>query len=259
VNSLFIKTKGRPNEMPFLDHLEELRWRMLYIVIAIAIGAGIGFWLVMQYDVLGLLIDPIKPFLGSSKLKYLSPTDPFFVTFKLGILVGFLLASPVVIYQVWSFFAPALLPSERRVIIPALYFGLALFAGGVAMAYTIVLPITLQFTMGFQTDSLEQAIVVNAYLAVVTRLLLAFGFVFELPVVIVILSAMGLVTPEFLASKRRHALVGITVLASVITPGDVITVTVMMMVPLYLLYELSIVLSRMVVRRRAAIGEPAEV
>ncbi|CAN5630793.1 twin-arginine translocase subunit TatC [soil metagenome] len=259
MNSLFIKTKGRPNEMPFLDHLEELRWRMLYIVIAIAIGAGIGFWLVMQYDVLGLLIDPIKPFLGSSKLKYLSPTDPFFVTFKLGILVGFLLASPVVIYQVWSFFAPALLPSERRVIIPALYFGLALFAGGVAMAYTIVLPITLQFTMGFQTDSLEQAIVVNAYLAVVTRLLLAFGFVFELPVVIVILSAMGLVTPEFLASKRRHALVGITVLASVITPGDVITVTVMMMVPLYLLYELSIVLSRMVVRRRAAIGEPAEV
>jgi sec-independent protein translocase protein TatC len=259
VNSLFIKTKGRPNEMPFLDHLEELRWRMLYIVIAIAIGAGIGFWLVMQYDVLGLLIDPIKPFLGSSKLKYLSPTDPFFVTFKLGILVGFLLASPVVIYQVWSFFAPALLPSERRVIIPALYFGLALFAGGVAMAYTIVLPITLQFTMGFQTDSLEQAIVVNAYLAVVTRLLLAFGFVFELPVVIVILSAMGLVTPEFLASKRRHALVGITVLASVITPGDVITVTVMMMVPLYLLYELSIVLSRMVVRRRAALGEPAEV
>jgi sec-independent protein translocase protein TatC len=259
VNSLFIKTKGRPNEMPFLDHLEELRWRMLYIVIAIAIGAGIGFWLVMQYDVLGLLIDPIKPFLGSSKLKYLSPTDPFFVTFKLGILVGFLLASPVVIYQVWSFFAPALLPSERRVIIPALYFGLALFAGGVAMAYTIVLPITLQFTMGFQTDSLEQAIVVNAYLAVVTRLLLAFGFVFELPVVIVILSAMGLVTPEFLASKRRHALVGITVLASVITPGDVITVTVMMMVPLYLLYELSIVLSRMVVRRRSQIGEPAEV
>ncbi|MDQ3308923.1 MAG: twin-arginine translocase subunit TatC [Gemmatimonadota bacterium] len=259
MNSLFIKTKGRPNEMPFLDHLEELRWRVLYIVIAIAIGAGIGFWLVMQYDVLGLLIDPIKPFLGSSKLKYLSPTDPFFVTFKLGILVGFLLASPVVIYQVWSFFAPALLPSERRVIIPALYFGLALFAGGVAMAYTIVLPITLQFTMGFQTDSLEQAIVVNAYLAVVTRLLLAFGFVFELPVVIVILSAMGLVTPEFLASKRRHALVGITVLSAVITPGDVITVTVMMMVPLYLLYELSIVLSRMVVRRRAAIGEPAEV
>ncbi len=163
------------------------------------------------------------------------------------------------IYQVWSFFAPALLPSERRVIIPALYLGLVLFAGGVAMAYTIVLPITLQFTMGFQTESLEQAIVVNAYLAVVTRLLLAFGFVFELPVVIVILSAMGLVTPEFLASKRRHALVGIAVLASVITPGDVITVTVMMMVPLYLLYELSIVLSRMVVRRRAAIGQPVEV
>jgi sec-independent protein translocase protein TatC len=213
----------------------------------------------MQYNVLGLLIEPIQPFLGSSKLKYLSPTDPFFITLKLGILVGVLLAAPVVIYQAWSFFAPALMPSERRVIIPALYLGLVLFAVGVAMAYSIVLPITLRFTMGFQTESLEQAIVVSAYLAVVTRLLLAFGFVFELPVVIVILSALGLVTPEFLASKRRHALVGITVVSAVITPGDVLTVTVMMMVPLYLLYELSIVLSRVVTRRRSPVGEPAGV
>lgn len=256
---MFIKPSARPVEMPFFDHLEELRWRLLYSVIAIALGAGVGFWLVMQYDVLGLLTEPIQPFLGTSKLKYLSPTDPFFITLKLGILVGFLLAAPVVIYQAWSFFAPALLPSERRVIIPALYMGLVLFAGGVAMAYTIVLPVTLKFTMSFQTESLEQAIVVSAYMSVVTRLLLAFGFVFELPVVVLILSALGLVTPEFLASKRRHAIVGITVVASVITPGDVITVTVMMMVPLYLLYELSIVLSRMVVRRRAALGEPAEV
>ena len=237
--------------MPFFDHLEELRWRLLYVVIALAIGAGIGFWVVMEYDVLGLLIDPIKPFLGDSRLKYLSPTEPFIITLKLGILLGFVLAAPIIIYQVWAFFAPALLPSERRVIIPSLYLGLVLFAAGVAMAYKIVLPVTLQFTMSFQTESLEQAIVISAYLAVVTRLLLAFGVVFELPVVILILSALGLVTPEFLASKRRHAIVAIAVLASVITPGDVLTVTLMMMIPLFLLYELSIVLSRLVVRRRA--------
>jgi sec-independent protein translocase protein TatC len=244
--------KSRPAEMPFLDHLEELRWRLLWSLLAVAVGTAVSFVLVMHFDVLGILIRPIEPFLNGSKLKYLSPTDPFFITVKLAILVGFLLALPVVAYQVWAFLSPALLPSERRVIIPSLYLGLVLFAAGVMMAYEIVLPMTLRFTMGFQTESLEQAIVVGEYLGVVTRLLLAFGVVFELPIVILVLSVLGVVTPEFLASKRRHALVGITVLSSLLTPGDVIAATLLMMVPLVVLYEVSIFLSRMVTRRRAA-------
>ena len=238
--------KSQTPEMPFLDHLEELRWRIIWSLAVIIVAALLGFWLVTHFDVLGLLIEPIQPFLGSSKLKYLSPTDPFFITLKLAIILGLVLASPIVLYQIWAFLAPALLPSERKVIIPSLYLGLVLFAVGVLMAYTLVLPVTLRFTMGFQTESLEQAIVIGAYMNVVVRLLLAFGLVFELPVVILILSVMGLVTPEFLASKRRHAVAGITVLAAVITPGDVITITLMMMVPLILLYEFSIILSRMV-------------
>jgi sec-independent protein translocase protein TatC len=246
-------------EMPFLDHLEELRWRLLWALGAAVIGTVVGFFLVTHFDVLGILIRPILPFLQGTKLKYLSPMDPFFITLKLSILVGFVLASPIVVYQIWAFLAPALLPSERRTIIPSLYLGLVLFAAGVLMAYTVVLPVTLRFTMGFQTESLEQAIVVGEYMSVVTRLLLAFGLVFELPVVILVLSALGLVTPEFLASKRRHAVVGITILASVITPGDVITVTILMMIPLFLLYELSIFLSRIVTRRRVASVPAAEV
>jgi sec-independent protein translocase protein TatC len=125
--------------------------------------------------------------------------------------------------------------------------GLVLFGMGVWSAYTVVLPMTLKFTMGFQTAALEQAITIGPYLDVVTRVLLAFGLVFELPVVILILSALGLVTPEFLAAKRKHAILIITVVASLLTPGDVITLTVMMMVPLMLLYEFS-----MVTRRRIA-------
>jgi len=237
-------------EMPFLDHLEELRWRLIWSLLAVMVCAVAGYFLVTRMDVLGLLIEPIKPFLHGSKLKYLSPTEPFFITLKLAVSVGFVLASPIVIYQVWAFLSPALLPSEKRVIVPALYLGLVLFALGVVMSYKIVLPMTLNFTMGFQTESLEQSIVIGEYLGFVTRLLLAFGGVFELPVIILILSAMGLVTPEFLAGKRRHAVVIITVLASVLTPGDVITLTLMMMVPLILLYELSIFLSRLVVRRK---------
>jgi sec-independent protein translocase protein TatC len=243
---------GAQGEMPFLDHLEELRWRLLWSLLAVIAGALVGFVLVDRMNAMELLIRPIEPFLEGGKLKYLSPTDPFFVTIKLSILTGLVLASPIIIYQVWAFLAPALLPSEKRVIVPALYMGVVLFVVGVVMSYKLVLPMTLKFTMGFATDFLEQSIVIGPYMAMVTRLLLAFGVVFELPVVILILSALGLVTPEFLASKRRHAVAGITVLAAVLTPGDVITVTLMMMAPLVLLYEFSIILSRLVTRRRTA-------
>jgi sec-independent protein translocase protein TatC len=253
------KPKPAPaGEMPFLDHLEELRWRLIWSLAAVMICAILGFVLVTHYDVLGILVAPIKPFLNGTKLKYLSPTEPFFITLKLAVSVGFVLASPIVIYQVWAFLAPALLPSEKRIIVPSLYMGLVLFAIGVVMSYKVVLPMTLSFTMGFQTASLEQNIVIGEYLSFVTRLLLAFGGVFELPVVILILAAMGLVTPEFLASKRRHAIVIITVLASVLTPGDVITLTLMMMVPLILLYEFSILLAKLVVRRKRLARAAAE-
>jgi sec-independent protein translocase protein TatC len=241
-------------EMPFMDHLEELRWRLLWSVLAVFIAAIVGYFIVTQLNVLGLLIRPIEPFLEGSRLKYLSPMEPFFITLKLAVTVGLILASPVVIYQIWAFLSPALLPSEKRTIVPALYFGLVLFLVGVAMAYYLVLPLTLSFSMGFQTDALEQNIVIGEYLSVVTRLLIAFGLVFELPVVISVLAALGVVTPEFLASKRRHAIAGITILSSLITPGDVIS-TVIMMVPLILLYEISIAVAKVLYRKRAVAAE----
>jgi sec-independent protein translocase protein TatC len=236
-------------EMPFLDHLEELRWRLLWSVLAVFVAAIVGYFIVTQLNVLGLLIRPIEPFLDGSRLKYLSPMEPFFITLKLAVTVGLILASPVVIYQIWAFLSPALLPSEKRTIVPALYFGLLLFLAGVAMAYYLVLPLTLNFSMGFQTEALEQSIVIGEYLSVVTRLLIAFGLVFELPVVISVLAALGVVTPEFLSSKRRHAIAGITVLSALITPGDVIS-TVIMMVPLIFLYEISIAVARVLYRKR---------
>lgn len=231
-------------EMPFLDHLEELRWRILWSGLAIIVGAIVGFLLVHYLGVMELLIRPIQPMLGEGeRLKYLSPADPFFLVLKLSVALGVILASPIVIYQIWAFLAPALADHERRVIVPALYLGLVLFCAGVAMAYFIALPITLRFLMGFLPEFLEQQIVAGPYLAFVTKLLMGFGVVFELPVVIMILTAMGLVTPAFLREKRRHAIVAITIVASFLSPGDVITVTVLMMVPLILLYELSILLS----------------
>jgi sec-independent protein translocase protein TatC len=239
-------------EMPFLEHLDELRSRIIWSLLAIGIFSIIGFVLVMKYRVLELLIDPVRTAFEDPNLQLiaLAPGDTFWVTLKLGLVVGVVLASPVVVYQIWSFLSPALERHEKRAIIPAMYLGVLLFSAGVAMAYFIALPVTLVFFQGFQVDYIEHQLEVNRTLAFITKLLLGFGVIFELPVVIMALSAMGLVTPKFLRAKRRHAIVLITVLASFLTPGDVITLTLMMMVPLILLYEFSIGLSVLIYRRR---------
>lgn len=246
--------------MPFLDHLEEFRWRILWSLIALVIATGVGLLLVIKFGVLEILLNPLQAVMADlpgitvtgdpAKLKFISPTEPFFFVLKMGVLTGVILASPVIIYQVWAFLAPALEKHEKRVIVPSLYFGLLLFAAGVTMAYFIALPVTLEFLVFFAMDYFEPMLTAGPYFGFVTKLLIAFGIVFELPVVVMILSALGLVTPAFLRRKRRHALVAITVLASFLSPGDVVTVTIMMMVPLALLYEVSIVLSAVIYRRR---------
>jgi sec-independent protein translocase protein TatC len=240
--------------MPFLDHLEELRWRIIWSLIAIVVCTVAGWFIVTQFDVLGLLIRPIEPLLGEGKLGYLSPTDPFFITLRLALTVGVLLAMPVVVYQVWIFLSPALTKKEKKAIVPALYFGLFLFVLGVTGAYFIVLPIMFQFFAGFQQASLEQNIVIGPYLSVVVRTLIAFGVAFELPVLILVLAALGIVNTAVLRKGRRWALVLITIGASLITPGDIAT-TVFLMAPLLVLYEVGILMARVVERRSAADDE----
>ena len=238
-------------EMPFLDHLEELRWRILKSLSALFLSVIVGFLLVHYLRVTELLVHPIRPFLTSQggKLAAFSPLTPFFLELKLALIVGILLAFPILVYQVWAFLSPALERHERRVIIPAMYMGLVLFCAGAVLAY-LILPISLDFLFRFQSDYLNLVIGANEYLSFVVRLLLAFGIIFELPVVVMILSALGLVTPQFLRAQRRVAIVAITVVASFLSPGDVIIVTVLMMAPLILLYEFSILLSAMITKGR---------
>lgn len=241
--------------MPFLDHLEELRWRIFYSVIALVVCSIIGFVIVFVFDAAPFLIAPVEPYLPDGKLQYLGPADPLFILLQLSILVGIVLSFPVILYQVWSFLSPALEKREKRIIVPSLYFGMLLFIAGAALAYYVALPVSLRFLVGLMTDLLEPAITAGEYISFVVRLLLAFGIVFELPVVVMILSALGLVTPEFLRRKRRHALVVITVLASLLSPGDAVQVTVLLMGPLVVLYEVSILLSKMIYRGKARRSE----
>jgi len=243
-------------EMPFLDHLEELRWRIFKAVGALFVGAIAGFFVVFRFDVIGLLRAPIEPYLTQGQLVFSAPTDAFFFGIKISLIIGLVLAFPVIVYQVWAFLSPALEKREKQLIVPALYGGFVLFALGVWLGYDIALPISLEFLLGFFEDEFMPLITINAHLSFTVRLLLAFGLIFELPVVILILSVMGLVTPAFLRSKRRHAIVIITILASLLSPGDVLAVTVIMMGPLVLLYELSIWISVFVYRWKRQEPEP---
>jgi sec-independent protein translocase protein TatC len=248
--SLFNRTGRGPAEMPFLDHLEELRWRVLWSMLALVVGSIAGYFIVTRLNVLEWLIVPVKPYLTDGQLTVLGPLDAFMLTLKLTITVGFILAFPIVAGQFWAFISPALHSREKRIIVPALYLGLVLFAGGVALGYYVVLPMTMKFGQQFLTGSLKTLFVADKYLSLVTKILIAFGAVFELPVVMLVLASFGLVSSKFLASKRRLAIAMSAVGAAVLTPGDAITVTVFMTGPLILLYELSIGLTRLVERRR---------
>lgn len=246
-----VKKAQQTDEMPFLDHLEELRWRIIWSLAALLVSTLVGFWLVTKFDVLGLLIRPITPFLHGTKLKYLNPTDPFFITLHLALTAGLLLALPIIVYQLWAFVAPALKREEKRAIVPALYMGLVLFLIGAAIAYFGAIPLTLRFMMSFQSNSLEQNIIVSEYMGFVVKIILAFGAVFELPVVVLILATLGLVTSSFLVKMRRYAIVVAAVAAALLTPGDAVSLTIFLMAPLMILYEFSILLAKMVERRRA--------
>lgn len=236
-------------EMPFLDHLEELRWRLLWSLIALIVGCVLGLVAVAELNVLGIVEAPIRDLLPNRRLLYTSPTTPFFITLKLGFIVGLLVSFPFIAYQAWAFLSPALYEHERRFVVPAIAFGTLLFAGGVALAYFWVLPFGLEILLGFYSDALDPFITIDEYLRFATGLILAFGIIFETPVVLVFLSLVGIVTPEGLARYRRHAIVVMAVISAFLTPQDPYTMLAMM-VPLMLLYEASILISKALRKRR---------
>ncbi|HXF96694.1 MAG TPA: twin-arginine translocase subunit TatC [Gemmatimonadales bacterium] len=237
-------------EMPFLDHLEELRWRLLKSLLAVALGTAAGWFVVQHFDLLELLKRPIAPYLPDGRLVFTSPTEPLMLTLKLAFVAGLVLASPVVIYQAWAFLAPALYEREKRVIVPAFAAGIVLFLAGALACYLWVLPAAVRVLFGFQTEQLTPMITVGSYFGFAIRLLAAFGTVAELPLVVTILAAFGLVTPQFLIRHRRYAIVISAVVAAFLTPPDALSM-MLMLVPMLLLYEVSILCAWLMARRRA--------
>jgi len=241
---------GSTAEMPFLDHLEELRWRIIWSLAAIVVCVAVGFVIVIKFNLLVWMQGPMLPYLHGRRLMNTHPGGGFSIMMQTAIILGVVLALPVVIYQAWLFLAPALHRHEKKVVLPVIIGAVLLFICGALLAWYFVLPMTLRFLTSLGDEAFDQMISANEYFGFVTSMVLAMGAVFELPIAILLLSALGLVTPQFLSKFRRHAVIASYVAAAIITPCDLFVTSVALMVPLYLLYELSIGLSWIVFRKR---------
>jgi sec-independent protein translocase protein TatC len=237
-------------EMPFLDHLEELRWRIIWSLAALVVGVVVGFFIVIKFNLLVWMQTPILPYLHGRRLMNTHPGGGFSIMMQTAIILGVVIALPVIIYQVWLFLSPALHRHEKKVAIPVILGAVGLFIAGAALAWYFVLPMTLKFLTHMGDEAFEQMISANEYFGFVTTMVLAMGAVFELPIAILLLSAIGLVTPQFLSKFRRHAVLGSYLAAAIITPGDLFITSIALTIPLYMLYEVSIGLSFLVFRTR---------
>ena len=229
-------TKNNDSFVPFLDHLEDLRWRLLKAVISLIVAAG-GCFYFADYIVAFI----IKP-LGETKLFVTEVTGSFYAYLKISLIAGVMAALPVIFYQLWSFVSPGLYRSEKILVLPLVAVSTLLFLGGAAFCYYLVLPIALKFLIGFSGDLLSPIITVGSYISFVGMLLLAFGFGFEIPVIAYFLGKIGLISTKTLKKGRRYAIVLILVFAAFLTPTPDVATQLMLAVPLYILYEISIII-----------------
>ncbi|OCL27738.1 twin arginine-targeting protein translocase TatC [Orenia metallireducens] len=225
-------------QMSIIEHLAELRKR-----IVISIG-GLIFFSILGYsfitDILKIFTKPV-----GKDLVYLVPTEAFFTQLKLSMFVGFLLALPIILYQIWRFVLPGLKKEEKRYLLVLVPLSYIFFLIGVAFAFFIVIPFGIKFFLGFSSDGLEAMFSLNKYISFIIKILIPFGIIFELPLLITLLVKLNLITSNFLKNKRRYVIVSIFVLSAILTPPDIIS-QAMMAVPLIFLYEFSIVVARII-------------
>jgi sec-independent protein translocase protein TatC len=218
----------------FLDHLEELRKRIFYALIAVGVAAVAGFF--VSQRVLDLLTRPVP------KLVYLAPAEAFVVQLKVALVTGLFIASPVIFYQFWRFVRPALYKHEVKYIAAAVVVSSVLFVAGVAFSYLVVVPVAMKFLLSFQSPKLQAMLSIGEYVGTVGAFLLACGVIFQLPVIMFFLTKLSVVTPRLLMKNQRIAVVLVFVVAAVLSPPDVFSQT-LMAVPLLLLFELGVLAS----------------
>jgi sec-independent protein translocase protein TatC len=260
-------------KMSFFSHLEELRKRIVVSLVAV----GIGFILTFSYSetILRFLKRPLTtdlvfsrayPFLRTVPrpgtpidLIFLAPAEAFWMHMKIALLTGLMLVLPVLLHQIWKFIAPGLLPREKRYALPFVILATMFFVFGLLFCFFFVLPFALKFLLTYKTENLKPMISVGNYVDFTSKFLLAFGLIFELPLVIAIAARMGLVTPQWLSKNRKYAILINFTIAAILTPTPDVFNQTLMALPMCLLYEVGIWAARLLVKKpTAAPREAAE-
>ena len=243
-------------KQPFMNHLEELRKRLISCAIAVGIGFVVTYF--FSDRLFQLLVEPLKAVMPEGdQLIFTNLPEMFFTYLKISFIAGIMVSSPVIFYQLWLFIAPGLYPGEQKLLIPFIISSTFLYIGGALFGYFIVFPFGFKFFMGFSNDYVKALPSVKQYFSFSLKLLFAFGVVFELPVIIFFLTKIGLVTTAMLRQKRKYAILLSFVLSAILTPPDVIT-QCMMAGPLIILYEVGIIVSLFARKKREAEDESVE-
>jgi len=242
------KQQGSDVEMSFLDHVEELRWRIIYAIIGILIFT-IAAWIFIDPLIEIVLLKPARD--ANASLQNLRPFGQLFLYVQVAIIIGIVASLPNIFYQLWQFIAPALKKRERKYILWIVFFSTFCFLAGIAFAYFVMLPLAMKFAAQFGTAEISNKFAIDEYMSIIISVMLAAGVVFELPMISFFLSKLGILTPKFMRKYRRHAIVIILILAAFLTPGADPVSQVILAVPLVLLYEISIFISKISSKKSA--------
>ncbi|MFI5195546.1 MAG: twin-arginine translocase subunit TatC [Chitinophagales bacterium] len=272
LKNFFGNREKNPNgEMNFLDHIEDLRWHIIRSVIAIIIGAVVAFWKIewifdriilgpahndfisyKWFCELGKLLHYDSFCLGQVKMSFQNTavTGQFMMSLSVSLMLGFIIMFPYVLWELWRFIRPALRPTEIKMATGIVFWCSLLFFSGVLFSYYIIVPYTINFFGNYQlSPSFQNIITIDNYYDTMSDMIVALGIVFELPIIVYFLSRIGLLTPEFLRSQRRYAILILFIIAEIITPPDLFS-CLFVFVPLYILFEVSVNISGRAVRTR---------
>lgn len=233
-----------------VEHLTELRVRLIRASIFILIAGLLSYS--FSEKIFDIIRNPIVPYLKNMGLVFTAPMDKFMAHVKIAIFSGVLLSSPVWFYQIWQFIAPGLYKNERRYTLGFLFSAVILFTIGILLCYFAVLPVTFEFLLNFGGTVDQPMITIDEYLSFFITIHLAFGVAFELPLILVILGMFGIISQSFLKEKRRYAIVLLSIFSGVVTPSPDAITMLLLLVPLALLYEVSVIAVGIFERRRIA-------
>lgn len=243
-------------KLPFTGHLEELRKRLIVCFISVGIGFVVSYG--FKEQIFQILARPLITVMAADdKLIFTGLPEAFFTYLKVAFLSGIMLSTPIILYEFWMFVAPGLYRKEKRLLLPIVFLSTFFFLGGSLFGYFIVFPFGFKFFLGFASETIKPLPSMKEYLGFSAKLLLAFGLVFELPLIITFFAKLGLITVDFLKKNRKYALLLFFAAAAILTPPDVIT-QIMMALPLMLLYEISIIGARIFGKKRSTESDKSD-